>query len=148
MLNFTTAANSCGVTLIHGDSSYQTPEAFIKDFLHTRQPGDNGYTQYMYTHNIDTRDIGLKIEQFIVRNRLGTVVRSAIGNNPVHNSKIVVWLWTLDLDGCKAYKNQLDMAAKALSDAKKAAPPANQKLMEAAKTAPVQQPAAKFPGAV
>lgn len=131
MLTTAIASNSCGLQLLNGVKNYKTPGVFIKDFLRlTPMYGSSryqGFTQFLYTMCPKScGDIGTLIEDFIHEHNLGTVVHSAPGNNPVHGSKenphdIVVWVWTVNLDGLAAYRSKIEAEEKAALAAKKEA---------------------------
>lgn len=113
---------SCGLRMIGGETSYTDPEVFMLDFA--RAVGTSGYTQFVYSHRPDQNKIGWDIEQYIVKNRLGTVVRSAPGNNPIHpgdaNTQIVVWTWTRDVNAFNTHVVELQKRrdAKVLAERK------------------------------
>jgi hypothetical protein len=118
---------SCGVQLIRGETEYKDPVVFIKDLARAITHGSQAVyyrdvEQYIYSHNSDKFDIGYKIEQYIVQNKLGTVIRSPRAANPVHhneapNNHITVWVWTRDV---QAFNQHILDLSKAETDKAKA----------------------------
>lgn len=114
MLNVHDFSVSCGVKVIGGETTYQTAEAFVKDFFTIKQNRYFFYTQFIFTHctsptatnrgaqvQKDNRCMGDKIEEYVKTHNLGVITRSEPGSNPVHPEtkehprKIVVWVWTI-----------------------------------------------------
>lgn len=112
MITISDAANSCGLKLLGGETLYKTPETYFKDLAgkffsedktkiidHTarwRKMALADHTQFIYSHQPSKFKIGTQIKEYIEQHGLGTVIVSELGNNPVHDSKIAVWVWTRD----------------------------------------------------
>lgn len=112
MITISDAPNSCGLKLLGGEINYKTAETYFKDLAGIffkqdmeKQPDNTArwakrpladHTMFLYTHAPKLYTIGSLIKDYIEKHNLGTVVVSAEGNNPVHDRKIAVWVWTRD----------------------------------------------------
>lgn len=113
MLRMVDTTVSCGIKLLAGEVNYKTAETYFKDLAtyhfnpdmtpkhqvtglwSARTPFE--YTVFIWTHAPAQYTIGSLMKDYIEKHKLGTVVVSEAGENPVHKGrKIAVWVWTRD----------------------------------------------------
>lgn len=115
MITISDCPNSCGVKLLHGETSYKSVVNWMTDLAkktYTKHgdataEGRYNYTQFMYTHNPTKYQIGHDIKKYIEDNALGIVTVTPEGNNPVHRSSICLWIWTRDNEAFKKHSLEL-----------------------------------------
>jgi hypothetical protein len=110
---------SCGITLLGGETHYQTAKAWMddlarQDFVYNPvqkavlNKNRANYKCFIFTHNKDINPIGTKIAEYIKEHGLGDVVESVPAGNPVHNDHpITVWVWSRNKEAYYKYAEAL-----------------------------------------
>lgn len=124
MITINSASMSCGVKLLGGETLYSSVEAWINDFIRLNyevnadpkppiksekwlQKNPATYTQFIFSHSPTKSKMGKAITEYIEKHGLGSVLVSEPGNNPVHSSKIVVYVWTRDNKAFEKHAKEL-----------------------------------------
>ena len=103
----------CGVNEIDGVSTGDPPSELLKEFLQERRYTDRNVFIFVFTDAKTPRQRrmtqGDKFANYIEKNGLGTVVRSAYKLNPNSGNNIAAMIWAIDVDSYDHYVKGNDL---------------------------------------